>query len=212
MSCRNCRNPLILILAMVWLHSSRAEPVARPADSWEEYDLLAKVVVQSVDSHEEHVYRRSPDFQLVGHPLQVELVETLRKTDDVDMSKLLVTAWTIHGGRRYGNPDLEAGRVAPSNVVSIACRIYLSEATWCVVEWVLTDDMWETYQRQKGTGVVERPYSPEDYDIQQRLDAGRKRAELRKKMEVGEITREEYKIQSAPLTEILSQPIHGSTF
>lgn len=189
-----------------------AEDVSMPERSMEYYDLVAKVVIQAVDKHAEHTYGKGPDFQLVGHPLQVELVETLRKTDDVDMSKLLVTAWTIHGGRRYGNPDLEAGRVAPSNVVSIACRIYLSEATWCVVEWVLTDDMWETYQRQKGTGVVERPYSPEDYDIQQRLDAGRKRAELRKKMKAGGITREEYKIQSAPLTEILSQPIHGSTF
>ena len=204
---------IVLFTVMVhWIVSSSvAEPVSRPARSMEYYDLVAKVLVQSVDSHMEHTYHQNPDSQLTGYPLHVELVETLRKTDDVEMSQLLVPAWTLVNGRRYDNPDLEAGHFASPNVVSIACKLYPSEAKWWVVEWVLTDDMWETYRQQKESGVVERPLSQEDYDIQRRLDATRKMKELIKQMEDGEISREDYNLRCAPLMEILSQPIYGST-
>lgn len=194
------------------LATAMAEPVSMPARSMEYYDLVAKVYIQSVDSHVEHTYHQSSDSELAGHPLHVELVETLRKTDRVEMSKLLVPAWTTINGRRYDNPDLGAGYYAPSNTVLIACKRCSSGKEWCVVEWVLTDAMWDTYLKQKETGVIDRPLLQEDYEIQQRLDAVRQSRELRKRMKAGEITREEYKRRSAPLTDILSQPIHGSTF
>jgi len=198
---------LYILIMLCGLSTAMAEPVSRPARSMEYYDLVAKVKVQSVDRHMAHTYHQSPDSQLAGYSFHVELVETLRKADYVEMSKLLVPAWSLINGRRYDNPDLETDHFAPSNIVSIACKLYPSEEKWCVVEWVLAEDVWDAYREQKETGVLERPLSQEDYEVQKRLDAVRQRRELRKRMKEGEISREEYKRLSAPFTEILNSPI-----
>ena len=67
------------------LATAMAEPVSMPARSMEYYDLVAKVYIQSVDSHVEHTYHQSSDSELAGHPLHVELVNA--EDDRVEMSK-----------------------------------------------------------------------------------------------------------------------------
>ena len=205
-----CIVSIVALMSLISM-SGVAEEISRPALSMEHYDLAAKVLVKAVDRQAEHAYKKGGASQLVGSPVKVELIETLRKTENVVMQNMLVPIWAENEGRRHENLDQDAGMVVSTNIVAIACRIYTAEEKWCVVEWVLTDDAWQAYRKQKETGLVEMPYSQHDYDLQQRLDAARQRAELRRQMEDGEITREEYKMRSAPLTEILSRPIEGST-
>ena len=57
--------------------AGRADPVARPADSWEQYDLIAKVVVRSIDETREILTYESTEARTFAHPAKVEVVEPL---------------------------------------------------------------------------------------------------------------------------------------
>ena len=172
-NCRNFLNRLILILGLFWLHSSRAEPVARPAESWEEYDLIAKVVVRSVDASQEVKTYDTAEAQMFAHPVEVEVVAPLRMPGTGVTWTVLAPGYGIYRGKRLDVYYWTNGVYSTTNVLALACRFARDKAT-LAVDWVLTDEEWETYRRQKETGAVERPPSQADHEIQQRLDAANK--------------------------------------
>lgn len=211
MNCRNCHSPLILILALVVFSNAWAEPVATPQESWEQYDLIAKVVVRSFDATQEVEIYDTVEAQTFANPMVVDVVESLRMPEEGTTWTVLAPSYSIYRGKRMDGGHWTNGMYSTTNILALACR-YTRDKAGLVVDWVLSEVEWETYRQQKETGAVERPLSQEDSDIQRRLDAVRQRRELRKQMKEGEISREEYKRLSAPFTEILNSPIEGVNY
>lgn len=186
-----------------------AEPVATPYASFDNYDYVAKVLVRAVDSRTQCSYISREDIHFEGFPLQVEVLEVLKKDERVDLSNLLVPARSTVNGIHYVNPDLSKGYYAPSNVIMLACSLYPLDRQWCVVDWVLTEETWNQYRCQKA-GIPVAPSNAcadDEWEIVQ--EAIRKRQELRAQEESGKITWEEYQQLSAPYTAIINKPSSG---
>ena len=169
-----------------------ADPISEPNSSLYYYDFVAKVVVRSIEYGTEFPYRKTESSSYYGIPFNVDVIEILHNTDQVEMEKLVVPTKSIINGINYDNPDWIEGKYIVSNKISIACNIYNSEMKWCVVEWILPDEIVEKYKQQKETRVLNPADTYEDQDSQERLSAARARAELRQRMEAGEISREDY--------------------
>jgi hypothetical protein len=182
--------------------AGRADPVARPADSWEQYDLIAKVVVRSIDETREILTYESTEARTFAYPAEVEVVEPLRMPAAPEPWTLLVPRYSIYGGRGMESHNWTSGLYSTTNVLALACR-YTRDSKGLVVKWILPEETWETYRQQKETGVVGRPLSAQEEEEKLLLDAAQKRRELRDKMQEGLISREEYNRLSAPYTEIL---------
>ena len=181
----------------------RAEPVARPADSWEHYDLIAKVVVRSVDETQEIQTYESPEAQTFAHPAEMEIVEPLRMPVGVAPRILLVPRYSIYRGKRMESHNWTSGRYSTTNMLALACR-YTRDKKGLVIEWILPEKTWDVYRQQKETGVVEHPVSAQEEEERQLLAAAQKRRELRRQMQEGLISQEEYDRLSAPYTEIIN--------
>lgn len=181
-----------------------AEPVAQPEVSWDSYDLIAKVVVKSIDATREIQTYDSPEAQSFAHPAEVEVVEPLRLPPEPGPLNLLVPSYSFYRGKRLESHNLASGRFSTTNVLALACR-YSIDKKWLVVEWVLPEGMWETYRKQKETGVVEHKTSNSDDEEQEFLDAAQSMDELIKQKDEGKIGWEEYNRRAAPLREIMNR-------
>ena len=181
---------------------AQGEPVAAPEESVWAYEFVAKLSVRSVDRGTDVVFFRNGDWELHAFPLHAEVLETVRETGLVDRAKLLVRARydDLRQGESIADFDLERGRYAPSNVVAVACNPVSDPAGWCVIEWLLDEELWETYRRQVETGIVEKAGEREMMELKEAI---RQRAALWERVKTGEISREEYLRLSAPYTEII---------
>lgn len=193
---------IFTVLVCLGSPAGRADPVAKPADSWEQYDLIAKVVVRGIDEAREIPTYESTEAQTFAHPVEVEIVEPLRMPAGTEPWTLLVPRYSIYRGQRMESHNWASGLYSTTNVLALACH-YIRDGSELVVEWVLPEKTWEMYRQQKETGVVERPLSAQEEEEKLLLDAAQKRRELRDKMQEGLISREEYNRLSAPYTEIL---------
>ena len=193
---------ILVVLVCPGSPAGRADPAAKPADSWEQYDLIAKVVVRSVDETREIQTYASAEAQTFAHPAEVEIVEPLRMPAGTEPLNLLVPRYSIYRGKRVEPFYWASGRYSSANALALACH-YTRDGSGLIVEWVLPEKTWEMYRQQKETGVVERPRTAQEEE-QQLLDAAQKRRELRDKIQEGLISREEYSRLSAPYTEIVN--------
>ena len=181
-----------------------AETDKPPAPDSTLYSLVAKVRVRSVDRGTECVYWEFMGQRSIGYPLDVELIETLWQAEDFAPSRLLVPArFELPDGLPRPDPDLEAGRYAEGEIMPLVCR---RDGDWSVVQWIVEAGTWEKYRRQKAEGTFGRGFSPEDDAEEECLAAVREIKKLRKRLEDGEFSREEYLRLREPFDVILSRP------
>ena len=184
----------------------RADPVARPADSWEQYDLVAKVAVQSIDETREIQTYESAEARTFAHPAEVEIVEPLRMPAGWGggaPDTRLVPRYTIYRGQRMESRNWTCGLFSTTNALALACH-YTRDPKGLVVEWVLPEKTWEMYRQQKETGVVERPRSAQKEEEQQLLDEAQRLKELGREKDEGKIGWEECNRRAEPLRIILN--------
>ena len=186
-----------------------AEPVDTPADSWEHYDLIAKVMVRSVDATREIQTYDSPEAQSFYQPAEVEVIEPLRLPTEAGPLNLLVPSHSFYRGKRLESYYLESGLFPSTNVLALACR-YSDDKKWLILEWMLSEEMWQTYRKQKETGVVEHSASAQEEEDKQLLDAAQRMKELIKQKDEGSIGWEEYHKRAEPLREILNSQFDKS--
>lgn len=203
---------LVVSFVSFFLPIVQAEPVSAPNESFEYYNFVGQIKIRSVNFENASVYRQTEAIQYMGVPLDAEVLEVLRKTDGVDLSKLLAPVKSVVNGVCYGNPDIIEGKYAVSNVVAIAGNVVSNGANWCVVEWLLSDEVWKKYKTQKETGIIKHEVSEEEQELERYLWAVHKSAELWEQVKEGEITFEEYKILAAPYSEILDHPVAVTIF
>ncbi len=203
---------LVVFFVVLALPIARAEPISTPNESFENSDFVAQIAICSLDHENECVYRQTEAAQYMGLPLDAEVLEVLRKTDCVDWSKLLAPVKIVVNGVCYENPDMVEGKYGNSNVVAVAGNVVSNGGNWCVVEWLLTDDVWKKYKTQKETGIIEHEVSDEEQALEKYLWAIQKSAELWEQVKTGEITFEEYKTLNAPYSEILDHPVDVTLF
>lgn len=184
-----------------------SEPVSTRHEDFTEYDFVAKIQVQSVDEQSEVSYFHTASVDLIGKPLQAQVLEVLHSTEGVNPVNLLVPTKSLVNGICYDNPDWIENRYSPSNLVAIACSVYPGEKKWCVIEWLLDDDAWREYQFQKVNGAVEETRQQNANDLQERTEAIRIYSELVTRLENGEINLEEFERLVAPQEEIIYRPI-----
>ena len=183
--------------------AGRADPVARPADSWEQYDLIAKVVVRSIDETREILTYESTEARTFAYPAEVEVVEPLRMPAAPGPLHLLVPRYSIYRGKRMDSYYWTSGRYSTTNALALACR-YTRDKKGLVVKWILPEETWDVYRQQKETGVVERPRSAQEEEEQQLLDAAQSLKELGRERDEGKIGWEEYNRRAEPLRMILN--------
>lgn len=199
----------ILVLAF-FVSFVSAGGIELPDEGLNYYDLVAMVAISSRDENALIPYYRADKYEYFGNPIHLNLIEVLRKSDQVNVDNILVPAKILVAGRPYEGTQLTTDTTIESNSVPIACKTYQLGQTWCVVEWFLTADQWEKYRRQHETGVSAGIESQEDREWREFEEAVRKRMELRYRMKMGELSRGDYERLSAPYTAIIERPIQGS--
>ena len=189
-----------------------AEPVAEPAESWADYDLIAKVVVRSVDTNREIQTYASSEAQSFAHPAEIEVVERLRMPDEVaGPLNLLIPSYSNYKGKRLECPLFTGGVHSSTNVIAVAGR-YIDGKKWLLLEWLLSDEWWAKYRKQMESGIVGPNANIPSEEDRERIDAANKMKELNRQVRAGKISMEECNRQSAPLSEILNRPIQLESF
>ena len=194
---------ILAVLVCLVSPAGRADPVAKPADSWEQYDLIAKVVVRSIDETREILTCESTEAQTFAHPVEVEVVAPLRMPAEIGPLNLLVPRYSIYRGKRMESYYWASGRYSTTNALALACH-YTRDGSGWIVEWILPEETWDVYRQQKETGVVERPRSMQEEEEQQLLDAAQSLKELGREKDEGKIGWEEYNRRAEPLRMILN--------
>lgn len=188
-----------IILAGVMVLVGLAEPVAGPAESWDEYDLLAKVNILAVHTNQEVLYYESPRGKSYGYLMDVEVTEALRMPPELEPGRiqLLAPVYSIHGDRRLEFHLYSKGEFQVGNQRSVACQYNSRVGTWLVAEWVIDDDVWGRYVVQKENTGTHNGYADDDLA----RNAASLTIEYIRQRRSGEITWEEYKEKMSPIRE-----------
>ncbi len=192
-------------LSSIGIAVVQAEPVAWAAESPEEYDLIAKVVILSVDSLQEVKTHDTSEAQTYAHPIEVKIMEALRMPEGATSPmQLLVPSYSIYKGSRLECPLLESISSVEGKSIAVACR-FDETKKWLLLDSILTDEMWETYQNQKESGTAgegEYPSVEETSELENAIKADRM---IFEKANRGEISWEEYHKQAAPFRTIINR-------
>ena len=195
------------MMAIVCLYSAvcLADPAARPAESWDEYDFIGRVRIISIDSTREIQTYASAETKAYACPVEMEVTETMRML--VGMAsplKFLVPSYSIIKGKRLECPPIAASNYNVTSNIAVACR-FIDNKQWLLVEWELTDEMWESYRKQKDAGAVGQKSTAIDETGEELRNAIKADREIYEKAKRGEISWEEYHEQVAPFREIINR-------
>jgi len=87
-----------------------------------EYDLIAKVVVRSVDSLQEVKTHDTAEAQTFAHPVEVQVVESLRLPGAEEIWEVLAPSYALYRGKRLDVGFWASGAYSATNVLALACR------------------------------------------------------------------------------------------
>ncbi len=180
-----------------------------PAESLVSYNLIAKVVIKSIDLQREVQFVDSSGIQAFGHPIVIEVIDPLHISSKTNELTVLAQAWGFNHGRRYVHPQFSTGYIAESNTLAIACR-YFDNTNWLVIAEVLSEEMWEIYRKQKETNVIDNKTSEESESnqlIREQLLANQKKLALCEQLRQGKISEEEFQKRVEALKIITNRPI-----
>lgn len=201
---------LYFVIAGVFINlTSLAFEMPSPAESLDSYNLIAKVVIKSIDLQREVQYFDSSGIQAFGHPVVMEVIDPLIISSRTNELTVLAQAYGFNHGRRYVHPQVFTGYIVQSNALTIACR-YFDNTNWLVIAEILSEEMWEIYRKQKETGVIEKKISEEaesNQVIREQLLANQKKLALYEQLRQGQITEEEFQKQMEALKTITNRTI-----
>lgn len=203
----------LLVLTMIFiLSTSWADLVDRPAESWTEYDLLAEVIVLSMDVETDIQHSKAGLSEGYGNLASLELRESLKMPSTSNQLAVIVpTYWLNDGVRLPAFPF--ATHFASGMPVKVSGK-WNQDQSWIVLREVLSDEQWARYEEQIRAGqndVIATPLSDHDHALQEQFQqvqmALEKIEEYGKQFDNGTLTREEYQRLTEPLEQIIQQPI-----
>lgn len=205
-----CRYIIFMgIIAMSMLAKAFGQPMAGQEKAWDRHDLIAKVIIRSIDMQREIQYINTPQAQAFGYPLDYEMVEPMRMPLGSSEVKIIVPAYCVVGGRKIPSLQMSNGAISISNTLAITCHYY-DNPEYLAIEGIVSNEAWTVYQRQKEVGASPSRAMPElcvEPDKQEQVKAILKQVTLRRQMRKGEITEEEFKRQNAVLDEVIQTQI-----
>ena len=124
-----------------------AEPVARPAESWEVYDLIAKARIRSIDTAREIQFIESLETQAFGYPVDLDCVETLRMPEHYNESRVLVQGYGYHKGIKAAPPPSFIEAFKSTDEVAVGGILY-SDMNDLVLVSVFSDQEWDRFLKK----------------------------------------------------------------
>lgn len=202
---------LIVYVWMLGLGCCWAEPIARSAEFWAEYDLIAEVDIRSLDSQADIQFSSAGASRGFGHAATVEVVNALRLPSDTNQWSILVPVYWMYDGQRLPAFPFDEQLINPGPH-KIAC-CWSGDHAWMVLKEILPDELWARYEAQKNSGETNAPprisesmklLQEQQREVEKALD---KIGEYGKQLDGGKLTWEEFKQLTEPLEKIVQQPI-----
>lgn len=197
----------VLSVLVIIAPTCMAQSINQPVENLEQYDLIAKVKIEKISTNRELKYIDTLETQAYGYPVEWTLVEPILIPENISDLHLLIQGYGYFRGVKQMPPAAFLEAAGDSNIIAVAGQIY-SDTNMLVIVKILQEGEWN-YHKDNASKEEQAP-PPFSADVQthpsERIQALQQRIVLRKKMQAGEISEEEYQEQLKPLNNIINRP------
>lgn len=172
------------------------------------YDLIAKVIIRSIDATRAIQYIDTHETQAFGYPVEMDLVETICMPDNIGDYRVLMQGYGYHNEVKIASADSFIEAFHKTNAMAIGGLQYLDKNIMVIVS-VLSDQEWEHYLKgaeEMGSAKIKDSAEDSSQEPNERIRALEQRIMLRGQLSRGEITEEEYHQKTESLEKLLKRP------